>query len=168
MKTSAGLLIYKVEAGKVKVLLGHMGGPFFANKDVAAWDIPKGEFEDEDAISAAYREFQEETGLPAPAGEAFDLGTMKASNKIVMIWAIEGDLGVNSIKSNSFELEWPPKSGQIEKFPEIDRAAWFELDKAAIKIVKSRVVFLERLKDFLQQHRPDIADSLPPEQTSLL
>jgi len=168
VKTSAGLLVYKVEEGKVKIFLGHMGGPFFAKKDAAAWDIPKGEFEGEDALGAAYREFQEETGRPAPSGEAFDLGTMKASGKIVMIWAIEGDIDPNNIDSNTFEIEWPPKSGEIQKFLEIDKAGWFDLDKAEVKLVKSRVVFLERLKDFLKQHRPDIADSLPPEQVSLL
>ncbi len=168
MKTSAGLLIYKVDDGKVKVLLGHMGGPFFARKDAAAWDIPKGEFEGEDALAAAHREFEEEIGQPAPTGEAYDLGTAKSSNKVVMIWAMEGDIDIKNISSNTFKVEWPPKSGEIQEFPEIDKANWFDLPTASVKIVKSRVVFLERLATFLKQHRPDIAASLPPEQTSLL
>lgn len=168
MKTSAGLMVYKIEDGKVKVLLGHMGGPFYTKKDAAAWDIPKGEFEGEDALGAAHREFEEEIGQPAPAGDAFDLGTVKVSGKVVMIWAVEGDVDAERIESNTFKMEWPPKSGEIREFPEIDKAGWFDLPTATIKIVKSRTVFLERLVDFLKQHRPDIAPNLPSEQVSLL
>lgn len=146
-KQSAGLLVYKLEKGQISVLLGHMGGPFFARKDKGAWDIPKGEYSAEDPLKAAYREFQEETGHAPPDGAPFDLGEAKSGNKTVRIWAIEGDLDVSNIKSSTFELEWPPKSGQIQEFPEIDRAAWFNLPTAANKIVKSRAVFLERLAD---------------------
>ena len=159
MKTSAGILLYRVKDNQLQVLLGHMGGPFYARKDMAAWDIPKGEFEGEDALSAAHREFEEEIGQPPPTGPAIELGEVKASNKVVMIWAIEGDLDVNTIKSNTFEMEWPPKSGEIQEFPEIDKAAWFDIEKAKIKIVKSRVAFLDRLLEAVKDKIPE-----PPQQ----
>ena len=165
-KQSAGLLIFKTEKGQVKVLLGHMGGPFYTKKDEGAWDIPKGEFEGEDALEAAHREFQEEIGQPAPDGEAIALGEVKASGKTVAIWAIEGDLDVSSIKSNTFEMEWPPSSGQIQKFPEIDKAGWFDLRTAAKKIVRSRGKFLERLAENLGQPLPEeeLGTTKPPQQ----
>lgn len=144
-KLSAGLLIYKFESGQVKVLLGHMGGPFYAKKDEGAWDIPKGEYEDEDALTAAHREFKEEIGKPAPTGKSYDLGEVKVTDKITKIWAIEGDLNVSRIDSNKFSMEWPPKSGRTEMFPEIDRAEWFYLPVAVQKIVKGRRPFIERL-----------------------
>jgi predicted NUDIX family NTP pyrophosphohydrolase len=168
IKQSAGLLVYRLENKQIKVLLGHMGGPFFARKDDGAWDIPKGEYEGEAAYEAARREFQEEIGQPAPTSEHIDLGEVKKSGKAVRIWAIEGDLDVSTIKSNNFELEWPPKSGQIQEFPEIDRAEWFDLPIAMKKIVRSRVEFLEKLAEKLGQPIP-ASDTLPlkPPQQSL-
>lgn len=162
MKQSAGLLIYKIENGQVKVLLGHMGGPFYAKKDEGAWDIPKGEYEDEDALTAAHREFEEEIGQPAPTGRAYDLGEIKASGKIVKIWAIEGDLDVSRIDPDTFTMEWPPKSGKIQEFPEIDKAKWFTLPIAVKKVNQNRRLFIERLAGKLR-----IQLSPEPEQRSL-
>lgn len=165
-KQSAGILVYKIENGTVKVLLGHMGGPFFAKKDAGAWDIPKGEFDGEDALEAARREFEEEIGQPPPQGDTMELGEAKASGKTVMIWAIQADMDVSTIKSNTFEMEWPPRSGQRQKFPEIDQAGWFDLETAARKITRTRVVFLERLAAKLNLPKPDPGDipAKPPQQ----
>jgi len=168
MKTSAGILLYRIKNNQIEILLGHMGGPFYTKKDIAAWDIPKGEFEGEDALSAAHREFEEEIGQPASAGEAIELGEVKTSNKVVMIWAIEGDLDVSKVKSNTFQIEWPPKSGQLQEFPEVDKAAWLNLETAKIKIVKSRIAFLERLAEMLKDLVPGIqinSASKPPQQS---
>jgi predicted NUDIX family NTP pyrophosphohydrolase len=162
MKTSAGILVYKKENNEIKVLLAHMGGPFYTNKDAGAWDIPKGEFEGENGLSAAHREFEEEIGQPAPIGEALDLGTVKNSGKVVMIWAVGGDLDVSKITSNKFQMEWPPKSGKLQEFPEVDKADWFSLPEASIKIVKSRHIFLDRLAD-----RLNVKIEAKPEQPSL-
>lgn len=168
MKQSAGLLVYKIENNQVKVLLGHMGGPFYVYKDNHAWDIPKGEFEDEDALSAAYREFEEEIGKPPPKGEVLDLGEVRTSGKVVMAWTVEGDIDTSSIKSSMFTMEWPPKSGEEQEFPEIDKAEWFDLLSATKKIVKSRTVFLERLAIKLKQRNADIKlpNSFEPEPES--
>lgn len=164
LKQSAGLLVYKVDNGQVRVLLGHTGGPFYAKKDAGAWDIPKGEYEDEDALKAARREFEEELGQPAPLGEAHALGEVKAANKVVKVWAIQGDLDVSRIEPDMFTLEWPPKSGNMQKFPEIDRAEWFDLPAAMRKVVKSRQAFIERLADFLKPRIPSISlESANPE-----
>lgn len=165
MKTSAGILVYKFENNELKVMLVHMGGPFYTKKDAAAWDIPKGEFEDEDGLTAAHREFAEEVGQPAPSGEAFDLGTVKTSNKVVMIWAVEGDMDVSNISSNTFQIEWPPHSGELKDFPEADKAGWFTLPQAHVKIVKSRAIFLNRLADHLKISPP--APTPSQEQASL-
>jgi predicted NUDIX family NTP pyrophosphohydrolase len=162
MKTRAGILVYKKENNEIKVLLAHMGGPFYTNKDAGAWDIPKGEFEGENGLSAAHREFEEEIGQPAPIGEALDLGTVKNSGKVVMIWAVGGDLDVSKITSNKFQMEWPPKSGKLQEFPEVDKADWFSLPEASIKIVKSRHIFLDRLAD-----RLNVKIEAKPEQPSL-
>ncbi len=160
-------MVYKNEGGQVKVLLGHMGGPFFAKKDAGAWDIPKGEFANEDALEAAFREFEEEIGQPPPKNNLVELGEVKSSGKTVMIWAIEGDLDVSNIQSNTFEMEWPPRSGQKQEFPEIDRAAWFYLDTASKKIVRSRAVFLERLAEKLNlpPPEPENMPAKPPQQS---
>lgn len=160
-------MLYKFETQQIKVLLGHMGGPFFARKDESAWDIPKGEVEDEPAYEAARREFEEEVGQPAPESEQIDLGEVKKSGKTVRIWAVEGDLDVSNVKSNTFEMEWPPRSGQKQQFPEIDRAEWFELPIAMKKIVRSRTEFLRRLAEKLGQAVPDeeALPSKPPQQS---
>jgi predicted NUDIX family NTP pyrophosphohydrolase len=122
----------------VEVLLAHPGGPFWAHRDAGSWSIPKGEYGDhEQPLAAARREFQEELGKPAPAGEPIDLGEVtQASGKRVRAWAIAGDLDPSLIESFTFELEWPPRSGQIREFPEIDRAEWFDLPTARVKLVE--------------------------------
>ncbi len=125
----------------------HMGGPFWSRKDARAWSIPKGEYAAAEApLAAARREFTEETGLAPPPGEPLSLGTVRqGSGKLVEAWALEGDLDVSEIRSNLFQLEWPRGSGRIQEFPEVDRAAWFDLATAAEKLVKAQVAFLERL-----------------------
>ncbi len=149
-KRSAGLVLYRKTPRGVEVLLVHPGGPFWAKKDEGAWSIPKGEYEaDEDALSAARREFEEETGH-SPAGPFQPLGEVKQpGGKLVTAWAVEGDCDVAAIKSNLFEMEWPPRSGRRQSFPEVDRAAWFSLADARQKILKGQIPFLERLQEFL-------------------
>ena len=147
MKLSAGIVLYRSTHGHVEVLLGHMGGPFWARKDAGAWTIPKGENEiDADAFTTACREFEEEVGVPVPATEFTDLGEVRqSSGKIVRAWAAEGDLDPATSVSNTFEIEWPPKSGEIQTFPELDRVEWFDLDTARPKIVTAQREFLDRL-----------------------
>ena len=130
----------------IEVLLVHPGGPFWRKKDLGAWSIPKGEYgEDEDALAAAKREFEEETGI-APSGEFVALGEIRQpSGKLVTVWAFEGDCAVEEIRSNTFEMEWPPKSGKMQEFPEVDRAAWFSLSEARRKILQGQVGFLDRV-----------------------
>src|SRR5919112_1380737 len=147
-RKSAGILLWKRERASVRVLLVHPGGPFWRNKDAAAWSIPKGEYlDEEDAQACALREFEEETGTALPEGELSDLGTARQrSGKVVTAWAAEGDLDTDAIVSNEFEMEWPPRSGRMQSFPEVDRAGWFGLDEAAEKLNPAQVVFLERLR----------------------
>lgn len=167
MKTSAGILLYRRRGGVVEVLLAHSGGPFYARKDNGAWTIPKGETKDgEDTLAAAKREYQEETGYGLPHGEYLDLGEAKTSSKINKLWAAEGDADEHAFKSNTFELEWPPKSGQMETYPECDRAAWFTIAKAKTKLFKNQVIFIERLEEALGVvTAPPAAEA--PSQTSL-
>jgi len=145
---SAGILLFRKANDGIEVLLGHMGGPFWARRDEGAWSIPKGEYEPpEDALAAARREFTEELGLPVPPGELIELGEAKQSGgKIVTIWAVEGDLDPDAVVPGTFEMEWPPRSGRRQAFPEIDRAAWFSLDIAEQKIVSGQRPFLDRLR----------------------
>ena len=149
---SAGLLLYRRGEGRIEVLLGHMGGPFWARKDDRAWSIPKGEHpETEDALAAAQREFTEETGMPPPDGPTLDLGEVRQSGgKRVTAWAVEGDLDPAAIESNTFVLEWPPRSGRRQEFPEIDRAGLFDLETARRKIVKGQVALVDRLEQRLE------------------
>jgi predicted NUDIX family NTP pyrophosphohydrolase len=143
---SAGLLMYRRRPEGLEVFLVHPGGPFWAGKDLGAWSIPKGEFNPgEDPLTAARREFLEETGFPA-AGEFTPLTPLKQpSGKIILAWAVEGDCAAAAIRSNTFDLEWPPRSGRRQQFPEVDRAAWFNLPAAREKIVKGQMGFLEEL-----------------------
>src|SRR5476649_935944 len=136
---SAGILMYRRKRGAVEVLLVHPGGPFWKKKDEGAWSIPKGLYEEsEDALAAARREFEEETGA-APAGEFIPLGEIRQSSaKIVSVLAVEGEFDVTKLTSNTFALEWPPKSWKINDFPEIDRAAWFSPNEARRKILKGQ------------------------------
>jgi predicted NUDIX family NTP pyrophosphohydrolase len=146
-RLSAGVLLHRTGPdGAVQVLLAHMGGPFWAHKDEGAWSIPKGEHPaNEDARAAARREFAEELGSPAPEGELRDLGTVRSGSKVIAAFALVGDLDADRVVSNTFELEWPPRSGRAQAFPEVDRAAWFDLDTARRKIVKSQRPFLDRI-----------------------
>jgi predicted NUDIX family NTP pyrophosphohydrolase len=147
MKTSAGLLMYRHTGGVLQVLLAHPGGPFWRNKDDGAWTLPKGEYEaPEEALAAARREFAEETGFEAP-GPFLPLGEVKQkSGKRVAAWAFRGDCDPGTLCSNSFELEWPPKSGKRQSFPEIDRVQWFTVVEARGKILPAQRELLDRLE----------------------
>ena len=145
---SAGVLLYRSAAdGGVEVLVGHMGGPFWARKDDGGWSIPKGEhLPGEEPLDVARREFAEELGAPVPATEFLDLGELRTSSaKLLTVFAAAGDLDAASARSNTFDLEWPPRSGRIQQFPEIDRAAWLPVEVARVKLVKGQVPFLDRL-----------------------
>ena len=146
-RTSAGVLLWRRRGDRVEVLIGHMGGPFWARKDDAAWSVPKGEYgTGEDAFAVALREFEEETGSPVPASDLVPLGDVRQSGgKVLTVWAAEGDLDAAATTSNTFELEWPPRSGRVQEFPEIDRAAWVPVDEARTKLVKGQVPLLDRL-----------------------
>jgi len=150
-KRSAGILLYRVAGGAPEVLLVHPGGPYWARKDAGAWSIPKGEYEDgEDPQSCALREFDEETGVELPPGELAELGSVKQkSGKVVTAWAAEGDLDAGAVTSNTFTMEWPPRSGTTAEFPEVDRAGWFEIETAREKLVPAQTEFLDRLLERL-------------------
>lgn len=150
MKRSAGLLLYRQRDGLPEVLLGHPGGPYWAKKDLATWSIPKGEYaEDEEPLAAAQREFREETGYPC-APPFIDLGEVKQpGGKLVHIWACAGDADPAALVSNHFEMEWPPKSGRMRRFPEFDRVAWFGVEEAERRILKGQRGFVERLVQVL-------------------
>ncbi|MFC5497410.1 NUDIX domain-containing protein [Caenimonas terrae] len=144
---SAGLLMYRRRPGRpVEVLLAHPGGPYWRSKDTGAWTLPKGEFEEgEDGLACARREFREETGCePTPPFAA--LGDVRQkSGKRVSAWCFEGDLDPDDLHSNLFEMEWPPRSGRLRQFPEVDRIAWYGLDDARAKLLPAQLPFLERL-----------------------
>jgi predicted NUDIX family NTP pyrophosphohydrolase len=146
-KLSSGLMLFRSHGSGPEVLLVHMGGPFWSRRDAGGWSIPKGEHEPgEDSLRAARREFAEELGIKPPVGSALDLGEVKQpSGKLIHAWALEADLDVSEIHSNTFELEWPRGSGKLERFPEVDRAGWFAIDDAREKLVGGQVPFLERL-----------------------
>ena len=150
MKRSAGILLYRRRGGSVEVLLVHPGGPFWAKKDAGAWSIPKGEYEDgDDALEAARREFAEELGSPAE-GDAVPLGEVKQKGgKVVAAWGIDGDLDPADVRSNTFEMEWPPRSGRRQSFPEVDRAGWFTPEAALEKMNPAQYAFVTRLLDVL-------------------
>ncbi len=145
-KVSAGLLMYRVRGSKVEVLLVHSGGPFWKNKDDGAWSIPKGEVAEGELLEdAARREFEEELGL-RPSGALIGLSSVtQKSGKVVHAWAFEGDCDPTAIRSNTFTIEWPPKSGKMETFPEVDRAAFFAVATAREKIIPAQAPFLDRL-----------------------
>ena len=143
---SAGLLLYRFRDDKLQLFLAHPGGPFWEKKDDGVWSIPKGLYDaDEDSLAAARREFHEETGH-AIDGDFIPLGELKQKgNKIVHAWAVEGDVDAGQITSNTFAAEWPPKSGQWQQFPEVDRAGWFGVDEARRKILPGQETFIDRL-----------------------
>jgi len=145
-KKSAGLLVYKRIGGRLMFFLVHPGGPFWAKKDHGAWSIPKGEFaDDEEGLTAARREFHEEVGQ-AIDGDFLELTPrLQPSRKIVHAWAVEGEVDATQIKSNEFEIEWPPRSGRMQRFPEVDRGAWFDLAEAKARIQAGQIPILEEL-----------------------
>ena len=149
-RTSAGILLFRRTAG-LEVLLGHMGGPFWARKDAGAWTIPKGEpAPGEDPWATAVREFAEETGLPVPASEPLPLGDVtQGGGKVVTAWAVEGDLDASTIASNLVEIAWPPRSGRTMLVPELDRAGWFAPDEARRLVVTAQAAFVDRLEKLL-------------------
>ncbi|HYC37024.1 MAG TPA: NUDIX domain-containing protein [Usitatibacter sp.] len=146
-KRSAGILLYRRREGRLEVFLAHPGGPFWARKDAGAWTIPKGLIDEgEDPQAAARREFREETGVEI-TGELHPLQPLKQpSGKMVLAWACEGDCDAHSIRSNLFSMEWPPRSGNLREFPEIDRAGWFSLEEARGKLLKGQLGFLDQLE----------------------
>jgi predicted NUDIX family NTP pyrophosphohydrolase len=141
------VLLYRIQGDELQVLLAHMGGPFWARKDEHAWSIPKGEYgSDEDPLTAARREFAEELGAPPPDGPLLELGEVRQSGgKSVTVWAVEGEFDPATAVSNTFELEWPPRSGRMQTFPEIDRVAWFDIETARTKLIAAQAAFLDRL-----------------------
>jgi predicted NUDIX family NTP pyrophosphohydrolase len=150
LKSSAGLMLYRVRDRELEVLLVHPGGPFWAKKDLGAWTIPKGEIEPgENQLDAARREFEEELGF-SPKGDFVPLGTItQKAGKIVQAWALQGDCDPNAIKSNSFVIEWPPRSGKQQSFPEVDRAAFYGIEEAKSKINPAQVELLSRLQEIV-------------------
>jgi predicted NUDIX family NTP pyrophosphohydrolase len=151
-RRSAGVLVHRRRAdGEVEVLLGHMGGPFWARKQERAWSVPKGEHSpEEDAWAAAVREWGEETGLPLPGGDPVPLGSVRqSSGKEVTVWAVAGDLDAAAAVSNTFSLEWPRGSGRVQEFPELDRFAWVDVAAARNLLVAGQVPFLDRLLESL-------------------
>lgn len=164
MKQSTGILVYRKAGPTIQVLIVHPGGPFWAKKDKGAWSIPKGEHDEGEPFDTAKREFREELGHDVPAGEYLELGTVKnKSGKVIHGWAVEGDVDVSAIKSNTFDMEWPPRSGQQQTFVEVDKAGWFTPDKAMAKLNPAQTDFVERLMEKL-----DIKPQPKPEQTTLL
>lgn len=149
-KRSAGILLHRGGAGAREVLLVHPGGPFWARRDDGAWSIPKGEYDDgEEALAAARREFEEELGSALEhVGELVALGEVRQKNrKLVTAWAAEGDLDASAVRSNTFTIEWPPRSGRTQEFPEVDRAKWFTLAQAREKLIEAQRAFLDRLQE---------------------
>jgi predicted NUDIX family NTP pyrophosphohydrolase len=151
-RRSAGILLFRRGASGVEVLLVHPGGPFWARRDAGAWSIPKGEHDpdDVDPRACALREFEEETGTAPDPAELVELGEVRQkAGKVVAAWALEGDLDADAIRSNTFEMEWPPRSGRRQAFPEVDRAGWFEAAEAREKLVPAQAAFVDRLLEHL-------------------
>jgi predicted NUDIX family NTP pyrophosphohydrolase len=152
-KRSAGLLLYRLVHGEPEVLLVHPGGPYWAKKDDGSWSLPKGEYgPEEDPLEVAIREFREELGVDPPeAQESAFLGEVRQpGGKLVSAWAFEGDVEVSDVKSNTFTMEWPPRSGRTADFPEVDRADWFDLETARRKLLPGQLGLLDRLSELLE------------------
>ena len=147
------MLVYRRTTEGLELLIAHPGGPLWAKKDDGAWTIPKGEYDDsEEAFVCARREFEEEIGQPAPSGEAIDLGEItQKSGKVVHCWAVEGEVDVTEVTSNHFEMEWPPKSGRRQSFPEVDRAMWATFEVAQVKLNPAQTPFVDRLVTQLRE-----------------
>lgn len=143
---SGGLLLYRFRDGHLEVLLGHPGGPFWSKKDLGAWSIPKGEIDEgEDALQAAIREFEEETGVRVEGAFRPLAAVRQPGGKTVHAWAVEGDFDPAGLRSNTFALAWPPRSGNLVEFPELDRVAWFSIEEAGGRILKGQAPFLDEL-----------------------
>ncbi|MGO4552138.1 NUDIX domain-containing protein [Lysobacter sp. 2RAF19] len=157
-ETSCGILLWRRDADAVRVLLTHPGGPFFRNRDEGAWTIPKGKTEGDETLEAtALREFEEELGSPLE-GALYPLGQItQRSGKRVHAFAVEGDFDVTQLRSNTFEIEWPPRSGQVQRWPEVDRAAWLTFDEARVKLLAAQCALLDRLEVALREGMPGIA-----------
>jgi predicted NUDIX family NTP pyrophosphohydrolase len=155
-KTSAGIVAFRRKRGGIEVLLVHPGGPLWRNKDAAAWSIPKGEYvAGENAEKVARKEFHEELGVELTEKDLLPLGEVRQrGGKIVTAFAVETDLDAEKIQSNTFEIEWPPRSGRRQTFPEVDRAEWFELESARAKINDAQRVLLDRLKSEVTRRMP--------------
>lgn len=153
---SAGILLYRHREGTLEVLLVHPGGPFWRRRDEGSWSIPKGERNaDEDGLAVALREFEEELGQPPPRATFIPLGSVRqAGGKTVDAWAAHGDFDVDRVTSNTFELEWPPRSGKVQRFPEVDRAGWFDAERAREKLNPAQQAFVERLVERLSAANP--------------
>jgi predicted NUDIX family NTP pyrophosphohydrolase len=154
-RVSAGILLFREREGRLEVLLGHPGGPFFAKKDEGSWSVLKGEADPGEELPAvARREFAEETGQGPPDDTMLELGEVRQrGGKTVVAWALAGDVDPATAQSNTFEMEWPPRSGRLREFPEIDRVGWFDLESARRKILPAQVPFLERLEDAIREAR---------------
>ena len=151
-KQSAGILVYRLRPADLEVLLVHPGGPLWAKKDDGAWFLPKGQIETgEEPLATALREFQEELGIAPPVGQPRELGTVKnKSGKLIYGWALPGDLDLSGFKSNTFAMEWPPKSGKSREFPEVDRAEYFGVEAALVKMHPAELPFVQRLLEALK------------------
>ena len=155
-RRSAGIVLYRHREGGLEVLLGHLGGPLWARKDDLAWSIPKGEYDAEETpFAAAVREFAEELGSPPPDDGYLELGEItQANGKRVTAWAVAGDFDPATLVSNTFEMEWPPRSGRRDHFPETDRAEWFDLETARGKVHRGQAALFDRLVDRLAELSP--------------
>jgi predicted NUDIX family NTP pyrophosphohydrolase len=161
---SAGLLVYRIaEGGVVEVLIAHPGGPFWARKGDGSWSIPKGEYdESENALTAAFREFEEETGLEVPHTDAACLGELRQpSGKRVIVWALEADLDATHASSNTFELEWPRGSGKMNQYPEVDRIEWVRVSVARTRLLKGQVPFLDMLMEAVSLRGDSVCEGPP-------
>ena len=153
-KQSAGLLVYRRRQGVFQVFLVHPGGPFWAKKDLGAWSIPKGEFDaDEDGLAAARRETAEETGFAIDGTFVTLAPHLQPSRKTIHAWAVEGDVDETRLKSNEFEIEWPPRSGKRQRFAEVDRGAWFSFEEAEQRINRGQIPFLDELRNHLSDSK---------------
>lgn len=165
-RRSAGLLLYRLRGAHLEVLLGHMGGPFWTRRDVGAWTIPKGEYgPDETPLAAARREFAEELGMPVPKGRCVPLGLVRqAGGKQVTAWAVQAELDPDSMVPGTFTVEWPPRSGVLQEFPELDKVRWLSAEEARRLVVRAQSAFVDRLVAMVTKsgHAADSASTSTP------
>lgn len=155
-KTASGILLYRLRRGELEVFLVHPGGPFWAKKDDGAWSIPKGEVDEgDDLLATARREFLEEIGAPVDGEFQLLRPQKQKSGKVVHAWAVKGEIDANTVKSNTFSMEWPPRSGKTQEFPEVDRAEWFDIPTARQKLTTGQLRFLDELQALQAHHLED-------------